>query len=82
MASGRGTVYSFVVHHHPPVPGKRLPLVIALVELEEGVRMLGELHDAAPASVAIGQRVRARMQRVDDDLTLPGWVPADSEEQE
>ena len=82
VASGRGTVYSFVVHHHPPVPGKELPLVIALVELEEGVRMLGELHDAAPASVAIGQRVRARMQRVDDDLTLPGWVPADSEEQE
>jgi len=79
VASGRGTVYSFVVHHHPPVPGKDLPLVIALVELEEGVRMLGELHDVDPATVAIGQRVRARMQRVDDDLTLPGWVPADSE---
>ncbi len=81
VASGLGTVYSFVVHHHPPVPGKELPLVIALVELDEGVRMLGDLHDVDPDSVVIGQRVRSRMQRVDDDLTLPGWVPAGPEEQ-
>jgi len=79
-ASGRGTVYSFVVHHHPQVPGKQLPLVIALVELEEGVRMLGELHDVDPASVEVGQAVRSRMQRVDDELTLPQWVPAEPEE--
>ena len=33
VASGRGKVYSYVVHHHPPVPGRDLPIVIALVEL-------------------------------------------------
>jgi uncharacterized protein len=76
VASGRGTVFSFVVHHHPPVPGKQLPLVIVLVELEEGVRMLGELHDVDPGSVEIGQPVRSRMERVDDELSLPQWVPA------
>jgi uncharacterized OB-fold protein len=81
VACGLGTVYSFVVHHHPPVPGKELPLVVALVELEEGVRMLGELHDVDPASVEIGQRVRSHMQRVDDDLTLPGWVPTEDGKQ-
>jgi 3-oxo-4,17-pregnadiene-20-carboxyl-CoA hydratase alpha subunit len=80
VASGLGTVYSFVVHHHPPVPGKELPLVVALVELEEGVRMLGELHGVDSAAVKIGERVRLRMQRVDDDLTMPAWVPAESEE--
>jgi len=80
VASGRGTVYSFVVHHHPPVPGKELPLVIALVDLEEGVRMLGELHDVDPGSVEVGQPVRSRMERVDDELTLPQWVPAEPEE--
>ncbi|MDQ4084280.1 MAG: OB-fold domain-containing protein [Actinomycetota bacterium] len=80
VASGRGTVYSYVVHHHPPVPGKALPLVIVLVELEEGVRMLGELLDADPDAVRIGQPVLSRMERVDDDLTLPAWVPADAEE--
>lgn len=59
VASGRGTVYSFVVHHAPKVPGRTLPFVIALVELEEGVRMLGELRGVDPAAVEIGMPVRA-----------------------
>lgn len=76
VAGGRGTIFSYVVHHHPPVPGKGLPLVIVLVELEEGVRMLGELRGADPGAVEIGQPVVSRLERVDDDLTLPAWVPA------
>jgi uncharacterized OB-fold protein/acyl dehydratase len=59
VASGRVTVYSFVVHHAPKVPGRTLPFVIALVELEEGVRMLGELRGVDPAAVEIGMPVRA-----------------------
>jgi uncharacterized OB-fold protein/acyl dehydratase len=59
VSSGRGTVFSFVVHHAPKVPGRTLPFVIALVELEEGVRMLGELRGAAPDSVQIGMPVQA-----------------------
>lgn len=57
VASGRGTVFSYVVHHAPKVPGRPLPFVIALVELEEGVRMLGELRGADPETVAVGQPV-------------------------
>lgn len=74
VASGRGTVYSYVVHHHPQVPGKQTPFVVALVELEEGVRVLGELVDAEPSSVHIGLPVRAMFLRVDDELTLPAWT--------
>jgi uncharacterized protein len=48
LAAGTGEIYSYVVHHHPPVPGHRCPFVIVLVELPEGVRMLGELLGAAP----------------------------------
>lgn len=73
VAVGTGTVYSFVVHHHPPVPGKRLPFVLALVELDEGVRVLGELHGADPGGVHIGLPVEASFDRIDDDLTLPAW---------
>jgi uncharacterized OB-fold protein len=73
VASGRGEVYSFVVHHHPPVPGRRLPIVVALVELEEGVRMVGELLDAEPGAVHIGAPVRVAFDRVDESLTLPAW---------
>jgi uncharacterized OB-fold protein len=76
VASGRGTVYSYVVHHHPPVPGKEMPFVVALVELEEGVRVLAELMDASPAEVHIGLPVVAAFVRVDDDLTLPAWKVA------
>jgi uncharacterized protein len=59
VASGKGTVFSFVVHHAPKVPGRTLPFVIALVELEEGVRMLGELRNVDHATVKIGMPVSA-----------------------
>jgi uncharacterized protein len=59
VASGKGTVFSFVVHHAPKVPGRTLPFVIALVEVEEGVRMLGELRNVDSAEVKIGMPVRA-----------------------
>ncbi|ADG80431.1 DNA-binding protein OS=Tsukamurella paurometabola (strain ATCC 8368 / DSM / CCUG 35730 / CIP 100753 / JCM 10117 / KCTC 9821 / NBRC 16120 / NCIMB 702349/ NCTC 13040) OX=521096 GN=Tpau_3856 PE=4 SV=1 [Tsukamurella paurometabola] len=76
VSPGTGTVFSFVVHHHPKVPGKRLPFVVALVELDEGVRVLGELIDVDPAAVRIGLPVKAVFLKVDDDLTLPAWEVA------
>ena len=75
VASGRGSVFSFVVHHAPAVPGKTLPFVIALVELEEGVRMIAELIDVDPGSVHIGMPVELALTRIDDELTLPFWRP-------
>ncbi|MGH3069796.1 MAG: OB-fold domain-containing protein, partial [Streptosporangiaceae bacterium] len=76
VAAGTGEVYSYVVHHHPPVPGKTLPFVIALVELPEGVRMVGELLGVRPDQVRVGLPVRAEFVRVDGELTLPAWRPA------
>jgi uncharacterized OB-fold protein/acyl dehydratase len=80
VAAGTGEVFSYVVHHHPPVPGKKLPLVVALVQLPEGVRMVGEMPGAAPEQVRIGLPVRATFVQVDDDLnpfTLPAWRPSE-----
>lgn len=74
VSSGNGTVFSFVVHHAPKVPGRTLPFVIALVELEEGVRMLGELRNADPASVEIGMPVRATFIDIPDSATGPAWT--------
>jgi uncharacterized OB-fold protein len=73
VASGLGEVYSYVVHHHPPMPGRTLPFVVALVELEEGVRLLAELVDAE--DVHVGLPVRIAFTKVDDDLTMPVWRP-------
>jgi uncharacterized OB-fold protein/acyl dehydratase len=75
-ASGRGVVHSYVVHHHPPVPGQRSPFVVALVELEEGVRMVGDLLGCSREDVRIGMPVELSFQRMDDELTLPQWRPA------
>ena len=74
VASGRGTVYSYVVHHAPQVPGRTLPFVIALVELEEGVRMLGELRGAAPPTVEIGMPVRATFIDFPAGESGPAWT--------
>ncbi|MBF6134222.1 bifunctional MaoC family dehydratase/OB-fold nucleic acid binding domain-containing protein [Nocardia otitidiscaviarum] len=73
VASGRGTVFSFVVHHAPKVPGRALPYVVALVELEEGVRMLGELRGIDPAEVEVGLPVEVGFEALDDDNTVPYW---------
>jgi len=76
VAAGTGEIYSYVVHHHPPVPGKTLPFIVALVELPEGVRMVGELLGVRPDQVRVGLPVRAEFVRVDDELALPAWRPA------
>jgi uncharacterized OB-fold protein/acyl dehydratase len=74
VASGKGTVFSFVVHHAPKVPGRTLPFVIALVELEEGVRMLGELRNVDPAKVGIGMPVRATYIDFPEGDAGPAWT--------
>lgn len=82
VASGRGTVFSFVVHHAPKVPGRQVPFVVALVELDEGVRMLGELRDVDPSTVKIGMPVRVTFldfpgddETDGDPWTLYAWRP-------
>ncbi|WP_296606684.1 OB-fold domain-containing protein [Nocardioides sp.] len=77
VAAGTGTVFSYVVHRHPPVPGKELPIVLALIDLDEGVRMVGEVVDVADGEdgpeIEIGMRLRVDFNRIDDELTLPIW---------
>ena len=77
VASGRGTVFSFLVHHAPLLPGKELPITLALVELEEGVRMVGEIPVSTEldhrGGVAIGDPVQVVFEKIDDDLTLAQW---------
>ncbi|GAA0905929.1 OB-fold domain-containing protein [Virgisporangium ochraceum] len=73
VAAGTGEIYSYVVHRHPPVPGRELPIVVALVALTEGVRMVGEVRGVEPDEVRIGAPVRVEFVKVDDDLTLPAW---------
>ena len=76
VAAGTGEVFSYVVHHHPPVPGKQLPMVVALVQLPEGVRMVGEMPGTRPDQVRIGLPVRVTFsprRRRPDPARLACW---------
>jgi uncharacterized protein len=77
VAAGAGEVHSYVVHHHPPVPGKKTPFTVALVDLPEGVRVMGELTGIPPDEVRVGLPVRSSFITVDESLALPAWRPAD-----
>ncbi len=75
-ASGKGTVYSFVIVRRPPFPGYEYPLVVAVVELEEGTRIVSNLFDVNPEDVKIGMPVVVSIEDVDDELKLPLFRPA------
>jgi uncharacterized OB-fold protein len=75
-ASGRGTVYSYVVVHPPQVPAFDYPLPIAVVELAEGTRLVADLQGVAPDAVTVGMPVVVDFVAVDDELTLPLFRPA------
>jgi uncharacterized protein len=75
-ASGRGTLYSFVVVHHPQAESFDYPLPVGLVELEEGTRVVANLDGIAPGELRIGLSVVATFVDFDADLSLPVFVPA------
>jgi uncharacterized OB-fold protein len=74
-ASGRGELYSWVVVHYPQVPAFDYPLLIGLVELEEGTRLVAELLDADPEQLRIGLPLETTFVECDDELTLPMFRP-------
>jgi len=74
--SGRGTVYSFVMPHHPPWPWfEGQTYIVALIELEEGTRILSNLRDVEPAGVTIGMPVEVFFERFDSGVTLHQFRP-------
>ena len=69
-------MHSFVVNHHPQVPAFEYPLIVGLVDLEEGTRLITNLIEVEPEDVAIGMALEVTFVAVDDDLTLPMFRPA------
>ncbi|MHB9852225.1 bifunctional MaoC family dehydratase N-terminal/OB-fold nucleic acid binding domain-containing protein [Streptomyces krungchingensis] len=70
-ASGEGTVYSYVVMHHPPFPAFDPPYAVGLIELAEGVRIVSNVVGVPHDQVRIGMPVRLEFQRCDEELELP-----------
>ncbi|MEP7273272.1 MAG: Zn-ribbon domain-containing OB-fold protein [Acidobacteriota bacterium] len=76
-STGRGTVYSYTVIHRAPTPAFReqVPYVLALIDLEEGVRMMSNVVGCDVGEVSIGMPVRVTFEDVSDEISLPKFTP-------
>ena len=75
ISKGLGTVYATTVVH----PAEGNPFNVALVDCDEGFRLMSRVEDIAPEQVRIGQRVRFRVHRQDgDEAPYPVFAPVES----
>ena len=74
-SAGRGVVVSAVQPRHPQFPWFEDGYVVALVELDEGIRIVTNLVDASEVADPIGKRVAVRFTEFAGDLVLPLFAP-------
>ncbi|OAH14836.1 Zn-ribbon domain-containing OB-fold protein [Streptomyces jeddahensis] len=78
-ASGRATLYTWSVVHRNDLPpfGTRTPYVAAVVDLEEGPRMMTEVVECEEGALRIGMGLEAAFQALPGgDFVVPGFRPA------
>jgi uncharacterized OB-fold protein len=78
VCSGRGTLYTFSIvrQNRTPPFDALVPYVVAMIDLEEGARMMGNVTDCDPDTVRIGMPVEVWFEHLGDEVALPQWRPA------
>jgi uncharacterized OB-fold protein len=76
-ASGKAKVWTYAIHHMGPTKAYKgePPYVVALVELDEGVKMMTNIVDCDPHDVKVGMEVEVVFDDVTDEVTLPKFKP-------
>lgn len=76
-ASGKGVLWSYVIHHRP-APGFTPPYAIAVVKLDEGPRLMTNIVDCpqTPEALQLDMPVVVKFEKQNDDITLPLFRPA------
>jgi uncharacterized protein len=76
--SGRGKVFSFVTYHrvYHPAFAKEVPYVVALVELEEGPRLLTNIVGVPADAVTCDMPVQVTFDDYGDGVSVPKFVPS------
>ena len=76
-ASGRGKVYSYTVIHRPPSMKFQadVPYTVAIVELDEGVRMMSNIIGIDPEDVRVGMAVEVVFDDITPTISLPKFRP-------
>jgi hypothetical protein len=79
--TGKGTVYSYsIAYEYPPARVAKFlstPYVIALVDLEEGVRILTNIIDCKPEDIKIDMPVAVKFTDIGENVVLPKFRPAE-----
>lgn len=78
-AKPHGTVYSYTVSEAVAMnyPGwqAELPVLLCLIDLDDGARMYAQLTDCAPQDVRIGMRVEVYCEDISDEAGIPKFRP-------
>ncbi|TXL71887.1 Zn-ribbon domain-containing OB-fold protein [Vineibacter terrae] len=77
-SSGRARLHSYVISHRN-APGFTAPYAIALVELEEGPRMMSNIVDCpqTPEALRLDMPLAATFRQVSDTIWLPQFKPTE-----
>ncbi len=76
--SGEGTLYTFTIARQPTAPhfADETPQLLAVVELDEGVRVTTNLINVEEGEIRVGMRVKPCFDRVSEEVTLLKYQPA------
>lgn len=70
---GHGTIYTYTVNRRPSntALSDKVPYVVAMIDLDEGVRMMANILESPPEAIRIGARVRICFEQVSPQIALP-----------
>ena len=70
-STGKGTIHTYTVIHHPQFPGYDFPILAVLIDLEEGTRLMSNMVGCKPEDLHVGMAVQGSVEEGEDGLKLP-----------
>ncbi len=79
-SAGTGKIYSFTIVHRPPTAlfDEDAPYAVALVELDEGVRMMSNIVGIRPDDVRVDMPVEVVFDEITPTVSLPKFRPTET----
>ncbi len=78
VVSGLGHVYSYTITHVPAAGFEgKTPYIVALIELDEGVRMIANMINVRPEGMNIGMRVKVDFEKLSDEINFFAFEPTE-----
>jgi hypothetical protein len=78
--TGQGQVISWIQPVHPPAVGFEQQPVVAVIELDEGLRFVSNVEDVAPADMRIGMHVTVAFAQTRGGHQVPVFIPVGGQE--